>query len=199
MKKDQNEKSLSSLDDEMIIALYWARNERAIVETDKKYKHYLYTIAYNILHDSLDCEECLNDTYLGTWNTIPPARPTVFQAFISKIMRNISIGRYKKKTADKRIPSEMTVSLGELGDCLPSAPSAEEEYFIGEVGKIVSAYLRSLPERSAFIFICRYYCSDKVADIAAMLHVAESTVFRELTALREGLREILVKEGYYNA
>ena len=91
-----------------------------------------------------------------------------------------------------------TVALGELGECLPSAPSAEEDYFVGEVSRIVSEYLRGLPERSAFVFICRYYCSDKISDIAEMLHVGERTVFRELTAIRDGLREKLIKEGYYN-
>ena len=187
------------LEDEEIIELYWARNERAITETDKKYKNYLHTIAYNILHDDLDCEECLNDTYLGTWNSIPPTRPNVFQAFISKIMRNTALGRYNKNTAEKRIPSEMTVSVGEFVECLPSELTVEEEYFIDGVSKIISEFLRSLPERSAFVFICRYYCSDKISDIADMLHVSESTVFRELMSIREQLREKLVKEGYYNA
>ena len=107
MNIETKKRARTLLEDEEIIELYWARNERAISETDKKYKNYLYTIAYNILHDALDCEECLNDTYLGTWNTIPPTRPNVFQAFISKIMRNTAIGRYNKNTADKRVPSEM--------------------------------------------------------------------------------------------
>ena len=195
MNNDLKTSPLKLLEDSEIIELYWARNEQAISETEKKYKHYLYTIAYNILHDNLDCEECLNDTYLGTWNTIPPERPNVFQAFISKIMRNIAVGRYKKNTADKRIPSEMTVSLEELGEIIPSVSSAEEEYFIGEIGRVVSNYLRSLSERSAFIFICRYYCSDKISDIAEMLHIGERTVFRELTSIREGLKERLIKGG----
>ena len=199
MNKELKKNVRELLDDEEIIELYWARNERAIGETDKKYKGYLYTIAYNILHDRLDCEECLNDTYLGTWNSIPPARPNVFQAFLSKIMRNTAVGRYNKNTASKRIPSEMTVSLEEFVECLPSEISAEEQYFISEVGKILSKFIRTLPERSAFIFICRYYCSDKIADIAEMLHVSESTVFRELNSIRDELKEILIKEGYYNA
>ena len=187
------------LEDHEIIELYWARDEKAISETDKKYKRYLFTIAYNILHDNLDCEECLNDTYLGTWNTIPPTRPNVFQAFISKIMRNTAVGRYNKNTADKRVPSEMTISVGEFVECLPSEVTVEEEYFIGEVSKILSQFLRELPERSAFVFVCRYYCSDKISDIADMLHVSESTVFRELMSIRKQLKERLVKEGYYNA
>lgn len=198
MNKPVKETPHAALADEIIVDLYFGRSEQAIIETDKKYKKYLWTIAYNILHDNLDCEECLNDTYLGVWNAIPPERPVSFQAFISKIMRNTALDRYKKNTADKRIPAEMTVSIAELGESIPDFFSAEEDYFVGEVSKVLSDYLRELPERSAFIFICRYYCSDKISDIADMLHVGERTVFRELTAIRDGLEKRLKKEGYYN-
>lgn len=198
MEKQKEIGGQKVLEDGAIIELYWARDEQAITETDRKYNNYLYTIAYNILHDNMDCEECLNDTYLGTWNTIPPARPSVFQAFISKIMRNTAVVRYKKNTASKRVPSEMTVSLHELGEVIPYSPSAEEEYMLSQVSRIVSDYLRSLSERGAFIFICRYYCSDKISDIAEMLHISESTVFRELTSMRDGLKKLLEREGFIN-
>lgn len=94
MRTEKDIKERSALPDEAIIDMYWDRNERAIEETDKKYGKYLYTIAYNILHDGLDCEECVNDTYLGTWNRIPPERPNIFQVFLAKIIRNISIDSY---------------------------------------------------------------------------------------------------------
>ena len=95
------------LSDEDIVELYWQRQERAIKETDSKYGNYLHTIAYNIVHDNLDCEECLNDTYMGTWERIPPARPSVFKVFLAKIMRNIALDRFRKNSASKRIPSEI--------------------------------------------------------------------------------------------
>ncbi len=196
MSKEKEWDSEHFLSDEAIIELYWKRDEEAITQTDRKYKRYLYTIAYNILHDNLDCEECLNDTYLGTWNAIPPQRPSVFQIFLSKIMRNTAVIRYKYNTAQKRVPSEMTLSLDELNECIPSDPSAEEEYFIGELSRLLSEFLRKLPERSAFIFICRYYCSDRISDIAQMLHISERTVFRELTSMRSDLKDLLEKEGY---
>ena len=186
------------LGDSEIIELYWQRDERAIEETDVKYKKYLYTIAYNILHDDMESDECLSDTYLGTWNAIPPHRPSVFQAFLSKIMRNTAVVKYKKKNAQKRRPSEMTLSLDELGDTIPYYQSAEEEYLVTRLGSILSDYLRSLPEKSAFIFICRYWCSDRIADIAAMLHVSPRTVYSELAAIRTRLKEVLIKEGYVN-
>ena len=106
------------LSDEEIIELYWKRNEDAIQQTDVKYGKYLFTIAYNIVHDRLDSEECLNDTYLGTWNKIPPERPLVFNVFLSRIMRNVAINRYKKNNAAKRVPQGLIVPLEELGDTL---------------------------------------------------------------------------------
>ncbi len=187
------------LDDERIVALYWQREEKAIDETDRKYGKYLYTIAYNILHNDPDSEECLNDTYLGTWNAIPPAKPTLFQAFVSKIMRNTAVVRYKKNHASSRVPSEMTVSLDELEQQLPYEPSAADDYEVYKLSRLLSNYLRKMPEKRAFIFICRYYCADRIVDIAAMLHVSESTVYRELDEIKKGLREILIKEGYRNA
>ena len=198
MEKETKSKSRDLMADDDIIEMYWQRDERAIHETDRKYKKYLYTIAYNILHDDMDCEECLNDTYLGTWNTIPPQRPFAFQAFLSKIMRNTAVGKYKKNTALKRCSSELTLSLEELEEYLPSAPSAEEEYIISQIGNILNDYIRSLSARGAFVFICRYYCSDRIADIASMLNVSERTIFNELTAIREGLKKILTEEGYFN-
>ena len=90
MSHDQSPRGKNIMTDEEIISLYWQRQEKAIDATDTKYGNYLYTIAYNILNDNMDSEECLNDTYLGTWNSIPPHRPSIFQAFLSKIMRNNS-------------------------------------------------------------------------------------------------------------
>lgn len=185
--------------DEQIIELYWGREERAISETDRKYGRYLYTVAYNILHNDPDCEECLNDTYLGTWNAIPPHRPSFFQAFLSKIMRNTAVVHYKKNHTKRRIPSEMTVSLDELEHTIPCDKSVEEEYEIFRLASLISRYLREIPERRAFIFVCRYYCCDRVKDIADMLHISESTVFRELDEIKKGLRERLEKEGYDHA
>ena len=186
------------LDDEQIIDLYWQRNEQAISETDKKYKRYLFVIAYNILHDYPDCEECLNDTYLGAWNSMPPARPTLLQLFLSKITRNTAVEKYKHAKAAKRIPTEMTTSLDELEQCISGNISVEEEYFATELGRVISNYLRSLSEDDEFIFFCRYYCSDKISDIALMLHKNERSIYRRLTTLREDLKKILIKEGYYN-
>jgi len=183
------------LPDEEIIELYWKRDEKGIEQTDKKYGKYLYVIAYNIVHDRLDCEECLNDTYLGAWNQIPPHRPSVFQVFLSRIMRNIAVDKLRYNTAAKRVPSEMMVSLSELDDCMSTAPSVEEELATKELARVLNTYLHALNDREQFIFVCRYYYADKIAAIASMLQTSEATIFRELSAIREGLKEHLEKEG----
>ncbi|MBQ9784079.1 MAG: sigma-70 family RNA polymerase sigma factor [Clostridia bacterium] len=189
----------NTLPDEAIIDLYWSRNESAITETDKKYGKYLFTIAYNIVHDRLDCEECVNDTYLGTWNRIPPTRPNIFQAFLAKIMRNVAVDRYRATTADKRVPPEMVRSLDELNDCLPPAPSVEEEYAVKQIVHVLDQYLRTLDERLEFVFVCRYYYADQVTDIADMLEVSPATVYRDLAQVREGLKKRLEEEGLWHA
>ncbi len=196
MKQEQKNDHEMCLSDQAIVDLYWNRDEKAISETDKKYGRYLYKIAFNIVHDNLDCEECLNDTYLGTWNRIPPTRPSVFQIFLSKIMRNIAVDRYRKNRGAKQIPSELVVSLNELNECLCTVPSVEEEYALKEISKILSDFLREQNSADEFMFVCRYYYSDYLADIAKMLNVSEKTVYRVLIRMRSNLLEELKKKGY---
>ena len=184
------------LPDEAIVELYWQRNEKAIEETDRKYGKYLFTIAYNIVHNHLDCEECVNDTYLGTWNRIPPSKPSVFQVFLSRITRNIAIDRFRKNTARKQVPSEMLLSLDELDECVTSS-SVENEQEIVEISRVLNTFLRGLTARREFIFVCRYYYSDSIVHIAKMLDVSEKTVQRALSEMRRELKEKLEGEGLY--
>ncbi len=112
--------------DESIVALYWDRNEDAILETSRKYGNYCFTIAFNILSNKEDSEECVNDTYNKTWNSIPTQRPTLLQAFLGKITRNISLNRYKENTAQKRGGHRFEVVLDEIGEISSKEPSPEE-------------------------------------------------------------------------
>ena len=196
MNHQQGKTDKKILPDEEIISLYWNRNESAIDATDVKYGKYLYTIAYNILNDNMDSEECLNDTYLGTWNAIPPQRPTLFQAFLSKIMRNTALGRVRKATSAKRIPSELILSLEELDECIQLEPGEDEKYYVNRLSELFNSYLETLSDRQLFVFICRYYYSDSVARIADMLKLSKNTICRDLAAIRSGLREYLEREGY---
>ncbi|MBQ9784752.1 MAG: RNA polymerase sigma factor [Clostridia bacterium] len=182
--------------DEEIIELYWQRNESAIKETDVKYGKYLYAIAYNLLCDRLDSEECLNDTYLGTWNRIPPARPNFFSAFLSRIARNIAVDRIRKNTADKRIPESMLIPLDELRECFIDDISEADQNAVNALAEILNGYLKHLSERQRTVFVCRYYYADSVSLIAKMLQVSERTVFRELEEIRNGLKKELTERGY---
>ncbi len=183
--------------DEQIIELYWQRNETAIQKTDVKYGNMLFHIAYGILYDRLDCEECKNDTYLGVWNTIPPTRPTSFSAFISRIMRNIAIDKYKEKTSQKRIPSDLTVSMEELHEFLRDNNTPEAEYAAKELGLLISNYVRGLSDREQYIFIERYFLVSTIESIAKDLGVSPSTVHREIEKIKQGLKNYLEMNGVY--
>lgn len=186
MKKCKEYKAVIA--DEQIIELYWQRDEAAIQETDNKYGQFLFRIAYNILHDRLDCEECQNDTYLGVWNAIPPTRLTVFPAFITQIMRRIAINRYKEKTSKKRIPSELSVSMDDMHETLHSGNTVEADYEAEEIGKLINDYVRDLSERQRYIFIDRFYLAESVEAIAADLSISVPTVYREIEKIKQGLK-----------
>ena len=183
------------LSDEDIIELYWQRDESAIDETDFKYRKYLFTIAYNILYSNEDCEECLNDTYLGTWEAIPPEHPNYLKAFLTTIIRRVSINRYNEKNREKRIPSNMTDSLEELGDIM-GENSIVQEIQAEQLGKIISDYLRSLNKRQRYIFMSRYYMAEPIDKVARELGMSKSTVNKEIALIKSGLKKVLEREGY---
>ena len=184
------------LSDGEIIDLYWKRDERAIKETDRKYQHFLLTVAHNILRDGRDCEECLNDTYLGAWNAMPPARPNALQAFLATIMRRTAIDRYKAGKRQKRIDSELTVALSEVEELLTDGSDPAAELDARELGRVISEFIRALPKRRMYIFMSRYYTARPIGEIARLLGCSESTVNKEIAAIKRGLREVLEKEGY---
>lgn len=191
------EKYHMSLCDEKIIEMYWQREERAIKATDIKYGQFLYRIAYGILHDRLDCEECQNDTYWGIWKAIPPTRPVVFPAFITQIMRRIAINKYKEKTSKKRIPSELTATIEDCENILVSSDTADGKYAAEEIGRIINDYVNELPERQRYIFIERFYMVESVENIADDLNIAIATVYRELDKIKQKLKLHLEKNGVF--
>ncbi len=194
---DRGIRAWSVISDEKIIDLYWHREEVAIQETDKKYGKFLFKVAYNILHDPLDCEECKNDTYIGVWNAIPPTRPVAFPAFITQIMRRIAINRYKEKTSKKRVPSELTVSFEDLGGTLHGEPTDLPEYDATEVGEVINKFVRGLAKRQRYIFIERFYLSESVESIASDLSVSVATVYREIERIKKDLKRYLERSGIY--
>ena len=181
--------------DHEIVALYWARSETAIYETDRKYRRLLLSVITNILTDTRDGEECISDTYLGVWNAIPPARPQVLPAFLTRIARNRAVSRYRSNTAAKRISTELTASLEELDEVFGDEDTVEVQAELHRLATVMNRYLASLSEESRVIFVCRYYCADPVERIATMLGISQATVFRRLTAMRRDLKQRLEGEG----
>ena len=185
------------LTDKQIIDLYWHRDESAIEETDKKYGRALFRIAYNLLSDRMDCEECKNDTYVRVWNSIPPTRPRVLPAYLTEIMRRVAINKYKQKTSQRRVPSELTVSMDELRDSLQNEASPVSERDAAEIGKVINAFLREIPERRRYIFIERFYLAEPVEEIATELSVSVATVYREIERIRKDLKVYLERNDIY--
>jgi RNA polymerase sigma-70 factor (ECF subfamily) len=196
MELQSKKTARAPMNDEKIVELYWARDEKAIDETDFKYRKYLFSIAYNVLHDKLDCEECLNDTYLGAWNAIPPTRPNVLKAFLTTIARRIAIKRYHSALRKKAVPSEMTVSLSELEDFVSGDEDIGADFDASRLGCAISDFVRSLSERRQFIFMSRYYTADPIDTIAKDLGLSRSMINHELAAIRSALKEKLESEGY---
>lgn len=183
------------LTDEQIIDLYFAREERAIAETDKKYCQYLHSIAYNILANYQDAEECLQDTYLRVWNAVPPERPRVFHAFLAKITRNLSLSRLKAARRDKRYPGEVSLSLDELSECVSDGGVFARQIESDAIAHVINRYLGSVSDRRVYVFVSRYFYMLTVPQIAKRLSCSTSLVKKELAIIRSELRQKLEKEG----
>lgn len=184
------------MDDESIVELYFARDEKAIEETDFKYRKYLFAVAYNLLNDRLDCEECMNDTYIGAWNAMPPTRPKLLKAFLTVITRRIAIKRYHSNLKKRTVPSEMTLCLSELEDFIAGDEDTGDAFDAVRLGKIISEFVRALSERRQFIFMSRYYAAEPIDKIAKELSLSRSSINKELAAIRSALKEKLESEGY---
>lgn len=181
--------------DERIVALYWSRAENAITETDVKYGSYCRSIAYNILYDTQDAEESVNDTYLDAWESMPPHKPTVLSTFLGKITRRISIDRWRYRHAEKRGGGQMPAILDELSDCASpfDVESVIEEH---EMARLIGAFLDGLPRDERRVFLCRYWYMESVSDIARAYGFTSSKTASMLHRTRSKLRTFLESEGY---
>lgn len=182
-------------DDNTIIELYWERDEQAIGLTADKYGDYCYTVAWNILEDQEDSEECINDTWLKTWNTIPPTRPAKLRPFLAKITRNLSLDRYRVKHAEKRGKGELPLVFEELSECIGNG-SVEDHVEGRELADTINAFVKSLEERDRNIFIRRYFYTEKTGDIAGKYQLTDDIVRKSLQRSRRKLAAHLQKEGY---
>ncbi|MBE5940529.1 MAG: sigma-70 family RNA polymerase sigma factor [Lachnospiraceae bacterium] len=186
------------MEDKDIIDLYLNRNENAIAATMKKYENYCYSIAYSILNNQEDSEECVNDTWLRAWKAIPPQIPNCFRVFLGKITRNLSFDKYKKENAQKRGGNELSLVLEELEECIPDAGNNVEDIIIEkELGQIINLFVKELPLKYQKIFVRRYFFVNSIEEISAMYGVSPNNVMVILCRVRKKLKEYLERENYY--
>ena len=183
------------MEDTKIIDLFWERDERAIQETEIAYGRYCRTIAFNILGVEEDVQECLNDTWLGAWNSIPPARPACLSAFLAKITRNLAISKYRAKYAKKRTGDRLSESLDELGECIPlSSDNVSQTVDRRMLEDTINGYLDTVSEKQRNIFVRRYFYFDSIAEISQMYGIGQSDVKVTLMRMRRSLQKILEEE-----
>ena len=183
------------MEDKQIVDLYWARSEQAISATAEKYGKYCHAIAFNILHSDGDSEECVNDTYLKAWESIPPMRPERLSTFLGKITRNLSLDRYRRDNAGKRGKGEVPLALEELYECLPSGSGDDtvaEDILLTD---IFNRFLSELTPEARKFFVRRYWYLSSVKEIARSYGVGESKVKMSLQRSRIALKELLKQEG----
>ncbi len=185
------------MDDCDIVELFFDRSEQAILETGKKYGRYCHTIAYNILRNKEDVEECVNDTYLRAWNSIPPKRPNRLQTYLGKITRNLALNKLEQSTALKRGKGQVPLVLDELAECIPDTKSSTDIVEDMYVKELLDRFLDALPTETRIIFIRRYWYMSSVKDIAREYKLTESNVTVTLFRTRKKLKEFLEKEGCY--
>ena len=187
-----------SMEDTEIIDLYWKRDERAIEETDRKYGKYCHTVAYNVLNDYEDSQECVSDTWLRAWNSMPPKRPSVLRAFLAKITRNLAYDRYRARSASKRGGGQTEAVLEELAEVvdLSGVWDPEDLYAAKELREAINQFVRNLPEREGDVFIRRYFFAEEISDIAKRYQLTQNNVTVILSRTRNKLRKYLKEGGF---
>lgn len=182
------------MEDSRIIELFWERAEDAISETDRKYGKYCYAIAYNILHSDPDSEECVNDTYLRAWETMPPQKPNALSAYLGRITRNLALNRLSYKAREKRAEGYVAV-LDEVSEMLPDASTMPEEADDVALREAINSFLRSLDANTRIVFVRRYWYNSAISEIAADYSIPVGTVKSTLSRTRKRFRDHLEKEG----
>ena len=183
------------MDDSQIINLYFARDENAIVETQNKYQNMCYIVAHNILYNREDSEECVNDTWLRTWNTIPPSRPSVLSTFLAKIVRNLSLNRYRDMHALKRGGNSVNIAIEELNECITDGKTVEKDMEYKLLTESIEDFLWKQTKRNRTVFLKRYFYIMDIKEIAEELDIKEGTVKSILSRMRKELAVWLEKEA----
>lgn len=186
------------MEDRKIVELYFSRSEHAILETSRKYKRYCYSIAKNILGDTEDANECVNDTLYSAWNRIPPENPKILSAFLGKITHDLAIDRWRKQSAVKRGGGQVSLALEELAECIPSNQNVEHTFERKELESAIRRFVNSLKQPERNIFICRYWYCDDPADIAEQFGLKAGTVRVQLHRTRKKLYTYLKECDFFD-
>ena len=184
------------LDDEKIIEMFLERSEQSIRELDMKYGKICHNFSYNIVNNRQDAEECVNDAYLGAWNTIPPTKPTPLLSYILKIVRNISLKTYWRKEAAKR-SGRYTMALEEIEACIADRKTVEDEIEARELAHIIEDFLDTLTIENRVIFMRRYWFSDSYQDIAEFVGFSEKNISVRLTRIRKKMKQYLIERDVF--
>ena len=184
------------LTDEEILTLYDARSERALSATAERYGQGLQKLAYRILHDEADAEESVNDTYFAAWNAIPPEHPNPLRAYLYRITRNLAVAKYHQNTARKR-NSSYDIALDELEGCLAAPDGMEDTITARELTDVLNRFLAELDRERRILFVRRYWYGDTLDELAERFACKPNTVSARLLRLREKLRKVLAKEGFF--
>ena len=193
MKERVRQKGID-MEDKKIIDLFFMRSEKALTELAARYGALLHSVAAHILSVAEDQEECVNDAYLGTWNSIPPQRPDYLKAYVCRITRNCALKRWRYNSADRRCP-EFESSLEELEELLPGT-DLEQEWSARELGRELNAFLAGLNQEDRILFLRRYWFSDSVKEIASERNMTENAVSVRLLRLRGRLKKHLLEQGF---
>ncbi len=184
------------MEDKDIVDLYWKREQSAISETASKYGGYCKSISRNILGNSEDAEECVNDSYLRLWNLIPPHRPQTLSTFLGKIVRNISFDRFRHKNAEKRGGGEINLVLDELSECVSGKESVESSFSKELLANEINNFLKTLSHEKCNVFICRYWYAMPVSEIAKKFGKTENNISVNLNRMRKDLKVYLTERGF---
>lgn len=179
--------------EEEMIRLYWERNQNAIVQTEAVYGKKLTHLAENILHNGQDAEECVSDTYLKAWNTIPPERPKSLFAYLAKICRFTCFDRLDWNLAKKRNMPVIELSA-ELEECIPDG-TAQRQFADRELAALLNSFVKQLSMEKRGVFLRRYFMGQSIEEIAGAMHVSRGKVKTLLYRTRKALRSYLEKEG----
>lgn len=184
------------MEDNRIVQLYWDRDQEAIPATSEKYGNYCGAIAWNILGNREDAEECVNDTWLRAWNSMPPHRPSLLSTFLGKITRNLAFDRFSFLRAEKRGGGELPSVLEELGECVSNTDDLEQTVDERELARAINDFLAALPTAKRNVFIRRYWYTEPISAIGRRYGMGDGAVSMTLSRLRQKLRIHLMERGF---